>query len=181
VSDEEVAVGLQRLEDRNRYNSVQYLALLNSLMDAMEHENLWVGERWHSLLNVYPCHIQNVEQILCSNHVVMLYHHTYVRYSVIACILEVHVAYLEDIWGMWYWLQSIVAITYPHYLLISPNDRCCSVQRSLLWWIRLGFPSRWFYYTAIIMFLQVFTISEHRILVHCWCRSSLLHKCSLVA
>jgi hypothetical protein len=29
------------LEDRNQYNSDQYLALLDSLMDAMQQENLW--------------------------------------------------------------------------------------------------------------------------------------------
>jgi hypothetical protein len=40
VSEEEVAVGLERLEDRNRYNSDQYQALLGSVIDAMEHENL---------------------------------------------------------------------------------------------------------------------------------------------
>jgi hypothetical protein len=40
VSEEEVAVGSQQLEDRNRYNSDQYQALLGSLIDAMEHENL---------------------------------------------------------------------------------------------------------------------------------------------
>jgi hypothetical protein len=40
VSDEEVAVGMRQLEDRNQYNSDQYLALLDSLMDAMQQENL---------------------------------------------------------------------------------------------------------------------------------------------
>lgn len=40
VSDEEVAVGMQQLEDRNQYNADQYLALLDSLMDAMQQENL---------------------------------------------------------------------------------------------------------------------------------------------
>ncbi|PNF36512.1 hypothetical protein B7P43_G15901 [Cryptotermes secundus] len=40
VSDEEVAIGMQQLEDRNQYNTDQYLALLDSLMDAMQQENL---------------------------------------------------------------------------------------------------------------------------------------------
>jgi proteasome activator subunit 4 len=40
VSEEEVAVGLQQLQMRNQYNSNQYLALLNSLMDAIQQENL---------------------------------------------------------------------------------------------------------------------------------------------
>jgi hypothetical protein len=31
---------MQRLEDRNQYNADQYLALLDSLMDAMQQENL---------------------------------------------------------------------------------------------------------------------------------------------
>jgi hypothetical protein len=40
VSDDEVAVGERRLADRNRYNVDQYLALLDSLMDAIQQENL---------------------------------------------------------------------------------------------------------------------------------------------
>jgi proteasome activator subunit 4 len=40
VSEEEVAVGIQQLQMRNQYNSDQYLALLNSLMDAIQQENL---------------------------------------------------------------------------------------------------------------------------------------------
>jgi len=40
VSDEEVAVGIQRLAERNQYNADQYLALLDSLMDAMQQEKL---------------------------------------------------------------------------------------------------------------------------------------------
>jgi proteasome activator subunit 4 len=40
VSKEEVAVGMQQLQRRNQYNSDQYLALLNSLMDAIQQENL---------------------------------------------------------------------------------------------------------------------------------------------
>jgi hypothetical protein len=40
VSDEEVAVGKQRLADRNQYNVDQYLALLDSLMDAIQQDNL---------------------------------------------------------------------------------------------------------------------------------------------
>jgi hypothetical protein len=40
VSDEEVAVGEQQLQARNQYNADQYLALLNSLMDAIQQENL---------------------------------------------------------------------------------------------------------------------------------------------
>ncbi|XP_021936150.1 proteasome activator complex subunit 4B-like isoform X2 [Zootermopsis nevadensis] len=47
VSEEEVAVGSQQLEDRNHYNLDQYQALLSSLIDAMEHENLhW---RYHAM------------------------------------------------------------------------------------------------------------------------------------
>jgi proteasome activator subunit 4 len=47
VSEEEVAVGMQELQMRNQYNSDQYLALLNSLMDAIQQENLhW---RYHSM------------------------------------------------------------------------------------------------------------------------------------
>ena len=41
VSEEEVAVGMQQLQMRNQHNSDQYLALLNSLMDAIQQENLW--------------------------------------------------------------------------------------------------------------------------------------------
>jgi hypothetical protein len=40
VSEEDVAVGMQKLQMRNQYNSDQYLALLNSLMDAIQQENL---------------------------------------------------------------------------------------------------------------------------------------------
>jgi hypothetical protein len=44
-----------------------------------------------------------------------------------------------------------------------------------------GFPVRWFIYTAITLVVQLFTISEYRIIVHCWCRFDALPKCSMVA
>jgi hypothetical protein len=44
-----------------------------------------------------------------------------------------------------------------------------------------GFPVRWFIYTAINLVVQLFTISEYRIIVHCWCRFDALPKRSMVA